>query len=222
MPSKNAPPLTPPQRRGERKLLIGISGGIGSGKTIASKYFESEGYRVIYADKVAKDLYRTNKQLKNRIVNEFGRGVLDENGNIAGTGARKIILSNKKNIKRVNSIVHPFVRKEIKKIISKKKDDLVFVEAAIMFDTGYYKHMDYTLLIYTPKVLRINRVNKRDELPKKKIVELMSLQMDEREKLKLADFVVRNDGTKQILYKGLKNFMDLLLSFPRKRESSHK
>ena len=197
-----------------KKILVGISGGIGSGKSIASKYFESHGYKVIYADKAAKDLYRTNKQLKNRLVKEFGKGILDENGNIAGREARKIILSGKRNIKRVNKIVHPFVRKEIKKIVSKIKDDLVFIEAAIMFDTGYYKKMDYTLLIYAPKQLRVKRVQQRDKISKRRIYELMNLQMDERMKRQLADFVVRNDGTKQMLYKGLKNFINMLLSFP--------
>ena len=196
-----------------KKILVGISGGIGSGKSIASKYFVSHGYKVIYADKVAKDLYRTNKQLKNRLVKEFGKGILDENGNIAGAEARKIILSGKRNIKRVNQIVHPFVRKEINKIISRIQDKIIFIEAAIMFDTGYYKKMDYTLLIYAPKQLRVKRVQQRDKFSKRKIGGLMNLQMDERKKRQLADFVVRNDGTKQMLYKGLNNFLDILLSF---------
>jgi dephospho-CoA kinase len=197
-----------------KKLLVGISGGIGSGKTLASSFLEASGYKVIYADKVAKELYRTNKQLKAQIVREFGKGVLDAGGNIAGAGARKIILSNKRNIKRVNSIVHPFVRKEISRKISLLNDKIIFVEAAIMFDTGYYKMMDLTLLIYAPKKLRVKRVMQRDNITRKNVMKFMELQMDEREKLKLADFVVRNDGTKQKLFKGLLNFLDFISVIP--------
>jgi dephospho-CoA kinase len=125
----------PPQRRGKNKLLIGITGGIGSGKTLASRYFENSGYKVIYADEAAKKLYRSNKALKQKLVKEFGKGILDDKGNISGLAARRIILSGKKNIKRVNRIVHPFVVKEINRIIKSIKDRIVFVEAAIMFDS---------------------------------------------------------------------------------------
>lgn len=197
-----------------KKLLVGISGGIGSGKTLASSFLESSGYKVIYADKVAKELYRTSGKLKERIVKEFGNGVLDEHGNIAGAGARKIILSNRKNIKRVNRIVHPFVRREISKKISLLNDKIIFVEAAIMFDTGYYKFMDLTLLIYAHKKLRVKRVMKRDNITRKNVMKFMELQMDERDKLKLADFIVRNDSTKQKLFKGLQNFLDIILVIP--------
>jgi dephospho-CoA kinase len=190
-----------------KKLLVGISGGIGSGKTLACSFLEASGYKVIYADKVAKELYRTNDKLKVRIVKEFGRGVLDEQGNVAGPGARKIILANKKNIKRVNRIVHPFVREEIARKISLLNDKIIFVEAAIMFDTGFYKMMDLTLLIYAHKKLRIKRVTQRDKITQKNVMKFMELQMDERDKVKLADFVVRNDGSKQKLYMGLKNFL---------------
>jgi len=196
------------------KILVGISGGIGSGKSLASMFFESKGYKVIYADKVAKDLYRINGKLKAQIVKEFGKGVLDSSGNIAGAEARNIILANKRNIKRVNSIVHPFVRKEIARKTSLLKDKIIFIEAAIMFDTGYFKQMDYTLLIYAPKMMRVKRVRDRDKISKKKIIQFMNLQMDERDKVKLADFVVRNDGSKQKLYKSLESFLDLLWSIP--------
>jgi len=81
------------------KILIGITGGIGSGKSIASSYFESAGYTVIYADEIAKRLYRTNSLLAHKLVGEFGKNILDKNGNISGIAARKIILSNTKETK---------------------------------------------------------------------------------------------------------------------------
>ncbi|MFI5211944.1 MAG: dephospho-CoA kinase, partial [Ignavibacteria bacterium] len=100
-----------------KKLVIGITGGVGSGKSVACKYFEKLGYRVIYADVVAKELYKTNKNLRALLVKEFGKGILDSSGRISYINARKIIFSKKSNIKRVNSIVHPFVIDEIDRII---------------------------------------------------------------------------------------------------------
>jgi len=194
----------------QNKLLVGITGGIGSGKTLASKYFGSLGYTVIYADAAAKQLYRSNKVLKQKLVREFGREILDSKGNVSGLAARRIILSDRKNIKRVNKIVHPFVVKEINRRISKIKDRIIFVEAAIMFDSGYYRIMDYTLLIYTPKLIRVKRVKDRDKVPANEIKRLMSLQMDERKKIKLADFVIRNDGTREKFNKSLNLFLGII------------
>lgn len=194
----------------QNKVLIGITGGVGSGKSLASSYIESLGYTVLYADKIAKELYRKNNLLKKSLVKAFGRNILDPRGNITGLAARKIILSNKSNIKRVNKIVHPFVRKEIKRRLLSVKDTVVFIEAAIMFESGYYRQMDYTLIIYAQKELRIKRVMKRDGITQREIRKLISLQMDEREKLKLADFIVRNDGTKAKLFRGLRGFLHLI------------
>ena len=195
------------------KILIGITGGIGAGKSIASNYFEAAGYTVIYADEIAKRLYRTNSLLKQKLVDEFGKGILDKDGNIAGIGARHIILSNRRNVKRVNKIVHPFVRKEINDILKGIDDKIVFIEAAIMFDTGFYKSMNHTVLVYSPKELRIKRAGKRDKIPKSEVNRLINLQLDERKKLKLADFVIRNDSTKAKMLKALNNFEKMMISF---------
>jgi len=192
------------------KLLIGITGGIGSGKSLASGFFESSGYTIIYADEVAKRVYRVNSSLKQRLVKAFGKHILDSSGNISGIEARKIILSDKKNVKKVNRIVHPFVVKEINEIIKKANDNIVLIEAAIMFESGYYRKMNYTILIYAPKELRIKRVSRRDKIPKSEVRRLINLQIDEREKIKLADFIIRNDGSKQKLLNALKTFNNFI------------
>lgn len=196
----------------KNKLLVGITGGLSSGKSLAGRYIESLGYKVLYADTIAKELYKSNKALKARLVKIFGKSILDSDGNISGHDARKILLSTKKNIKRVGSIVHPFVRKEINKMLARIKDKVVFVEAAIMFESGYYTRMDYTILIYAPKELRIKRSVKRDGISRAEAERLMKQQMDERQKLKMADFVVRNDGKKEKLYSGLRGLLKIISS----------
>jgi len=178
-----------------KKLRIGITGGVGSGKTLAAKYFESLGYTVINADKTAKELYKKNLKLKKKLVKEFGKVILDDSGNIDIKGMRKLILSGKNIIKRVNRIVHPFVFKEMDKIFKAAKGKIVFTEAAIMFETGSAKKMDYVILIYSNKQNRINRITKRDGVSAADVKRIMNLQLDEREKVKLADFVVKNNST---------------------------
>lgn len=192
------------------KLKIGITGGIGSGKSLACKYFEKLGYKVIYADRVAKELYTSNKQLINRLVAEFGRGILDENGKLSRPNARSIIFSNKKNIIRVNSIVHPFVFREMDKMVSRIKDKVVLFEAAIMFESGSYKRMDYVVLIYANEETRIKRIIKRDGVKRRDVLRLMKLQLDEREKAKRADFVIKNNTTALELQKNVKAFNRIL------------
>lgn len=192
------------------KLKIGITGGIGSGKSLACKYFEKLGYKVIYADRVAKELYASNKQLINNLVVEFGRGILDENGKLSRPNAKRIIFSNKKNIIRVNSIVHPFVFNEMDKMVSKLKDKVVLFEAAIMFESGSYKRMDYVVLIYANKETRIKRIIQRDGVKRCDVLKLMKLQLDEREKAKRADFVIKNNTTALELQKNVKAFNRIL------------
>jgi dephospho-CoA kinase len=192
----------------DKTLLIGITGGIGSGKTLACRYFESLGYKVIYADIIARQLYQSS--LKKRLVKEFGSGILDEKGNVSGPNSRKIIFSNRKNIARVNKIVHPFVIKEIDKIIRRTKRKIILIETAIMFESGYYKKVDFTVLIYSIKKNRIRRVQKRDKMPLKNIKGLMSMQMEENKKLQMADFVIKNDSTIKNFKKNLKRFAEIL------------
>lgn len=195
------------------KLKIGITGGIGSGKSLACRYFEELGYTVIYADRVAKELYSTNKKLIKRLVAEFGKGILDENGKLSRPNARRIIFSDKRNIKRVNSIVHPFVFREMDEMVSRLKDKVVLFEAAIMFESGSYKRMDYVVLIYANKETRIKRIIKRDGVKRRDVLKLMKHQLDEREKVKRADFVIKNNSTAPELKKNIKAFNKILKTF---------
>ncbi len=194
-----------------KKLKIGITGGIGSGKSLACKYFEKLGYPVIYADKVAKELYASNKQLIKKLVAEFSSGILDENGNFSRANARKIIFSAKRNIPRVNRIVHPFVFKEMDRLYAKIKDRIVLFEAAIMFESGSAERMDYVVLIYANKEVRIKRIIGRDGVKRKNVENLMKLQLDEKEKAERADFIIKNNSTSAELYKNVKAFSKILI-----------
>lgn len=188
------------------RLKVGITGGIGSGKSLACRYLEELGYKVIYADKIAKELYASNKALLKKLAAEFGKSILNSDGTLNRINARKAIFSNKKNIKRVNSIVHPFVFREMDRIVAGIKDRIIFFEAAIMFESGSYKRMNYVVLIYADKETRIKRIINRDGVKRRDVLKLMKLQLDEREKLKRADFVIKNNSTAAELKKKIKAF----------------
>ncbi|MCI0449341.1 MAG: dephospho-CoA kinase [Chlorobi bacterium] len=192
------------------KLLVGITGGIGSGKTLACRFFEKLGFNVLYADEIARRLYKTNSILKYKLVSEFGGSILDEKGNISGVDSRKIIFSSKKNIKRVNKIVHPFAIREIDKLIKKINDKVILIETAILFESGYYKRVDYTILIFSDKESRIERVRRRDTVTRYEIERLMNLQMNEKEKLNKADFIIKNNSSVKNLEMNIRTFSKIL------------
>jgi dephospho-CoA kinase len=193
-----------------KKLRIGVTGGIGSGKTLACKYFEKLGHTVICADIIAKQFYKSNKKIINRLVREFGRGILDANGQISAVNSRRVFFSSKRNIKRVNNIVHPFVIKEIERLIANVKKRIVFIETAIMFESGYYRTLNYAVLIYANKNIRIKRIQKRDKMSRADILKLISFQMDENEKMKRADFIIKNNTTQEKLFSSIKSFNKIL------------
>ncbi len=192
------------------KILVGITGGIGSGKSLAAHYFEKFGGKVINADMLTKELYRTNADLKAKLVKAFGKGILDEHGFVSGPNARNIIFSSDKNIKRVNKLVHPFVIDEIKKKLEKIKSCIVFIESAIAFESGFYKKLDYIVMVYSPENLRIQRVMMRDGAKKEDVEKLMKLQYPEELKLKRADFILKNDGKKIDLKRAVKDLSKII------------
>lgn len=193
-----------------KPVRIGVTGGIGSGKSLVCKYFEKLGYNVIYADYIAKELYTSNKRLLQNLVKVFGKGILDEKGHLSRVNSRKIIFKSKKNIKRVNSIVHPFVIREIDRQIRNLKSRIVLIETAIMFESGYYRRNDYNILVYANKSIRLKRVSERDKVSKASVEKLMKLQMPEQEKMLLADFIIKNNGTPKKLFRDIKQFSKIL------------
>jgi dephospho-CoA kinase len=183
------------QSKNTNKLLIGVTGGIGSGKSLTCEYFEKLGCEIYYADDIAKELYRCNDKLKKTLVKQFGNRILDDKKNISFPEFRNIVFSSDTNQKRVNKIVHPFVISEILERAKSYPGKLVVIEAALIFESGFDKYLDYTILVYSSVKNRIERVRKRNNLSVKDIKTIMMLQMPEDEKKAKADFVIKNDFT---------------------------
>lgn len=192
------------------KILIAITGGMGSGKSLASQYLRRLGYFVISADRITHELYEKNKALKNKLIQNFGQEIFTESGKLSHNKAREIFFSSKKMIEKVNRIVHPYVIKAIDDIIKSYSGNIVFVESAIVFESMYYRKFDYILLICARKNIRLKRVVRSRHISEKVALKLMSYQMTDKKKLQLSDFVIYNNSDKKELFRSIKYFSAII------------
>ncbi len=185
-------------------LKVGITGGMGSGKTTVCKIFEALGIPVYYADDRAKWLMVHQPEVRKAILKLFGpEAYQDDQLNRAHIA--KIAFSAPEKLKQLNAIVHPAVFKDGQLWHeSQQKVPYTLKEAALIFESGSYKTLDKVITVFAPKELRIQRIMKRDNSDRSAIEARMDKQMPEEEKIEKADFVIYNDGehslVRQVLY----------------------
>lgn len=182
-------------------MKVGITGGIGSGKTTFCQILMSMGYRVYFADDAAKSLMVTNKELKQSIVEAFGAQSYDAEGKLNRVYLASKVFNNQENLTKLNKLVHPAVQIDFENWINKYSQAKIhFKEAALIFETGSYKMLDATVLITAPVALRIARVQKRDTHRSEREIEaIIAKQMPEEEKVKLANYIIQNDDKSSLL-----------------------
>lgn len=193
-----------------KKLLIGVTGGIGSGKSLACEYLKKLGCSVFYADDIAREMYSTSAVLRKKLVNEFGDRILDDRKKISFDKLRQIVFSSQRNQMRVNSIVHPFVIAEILHRVKNSPYKIVVIEAALIFESGFNRYLDFTILIHSSVENRIERVRIRGKLTVSQIRSIIKLQMPEKEKMQKADIIINNDSTKRELQKQVECYYGFL------------
>ncbi|HMS32517.1 MAG TPA: dephospho-CoA kinase [Ignavibacteria bacterium] len=181
--------------KNKKKLVIGITGGIGSGKTEVCKLLAKRGFKVFYSDLVAKNLYLTDKKLAGNIVRVFGKDILNYKGKINLPKLREKIFASKKNYMAINKIVHPVVISYLNKEARKSKFDITVIESALLFESGFNKDLDYIVTVYSNKKNRVSRLILRDEASRNDINDLMKFQIDDKSKMSMSDFVLINNKT---------------------------
>jgi dephospho-CoA kinase len=177
----------------KKQILIGVTGGIGSGKTYVSNRLAKKGFKVFYADLIAKQLYLKDKTLVKKLVTAFSKEILNFKGKINLLKFKEIIFSSKKNYEKANSIVHPVVISYVKNQIKKTPHRIVLVEAALVFETGFDKYVDYVITVFTNKKKRIERIMLRDGAKRSEVEKILRFQMDEKSKLKKSNFIILNN-----------------------------
>lgn len=177
---------------------IGVTGGIGSGKTYVCQIFETMGYPVFYSDKEAKDLINHNLQVKEQIVDLLGEESYNEQGYNREYVAGKVF-NDSNLLQKLNEIVHPAVREAFDEWSEKQNSELVFNEAALLFETGSNKSFDHIILVYADIDTRITRLLNRDQSTEEEIKKRINSQWSDEEKMKLTDLYINNSEGEMLL-----------------------
>ena len=171
--------------------IIGLTGGIGSGKTLVANYYKSLGIPVYIADDEAKQLLESSEVIA-ELSKEFGNTIL-ENGKISREKISQIVFSNPEKLSVLNSIIHPKVKKHFSEWILKHPNSpFVVKEAAILFESGSYKDCDVVITIVAPLEDRIQRVMKRDGSDRESVMKRISNQWTDEQRMEKSDFVIKN------------------------------
>ena len=172
-------------------LKIGLTGGIGSGKTKVSKIFAEKGYKIFNSDEIAKMIIKNDYSVKNSIINFFGTNsyIGDD---LNSRYISEIIYSDKVKLNYLNSLVHPMVFHQFEKFLKSNLNSKILVESAILFESNFYKMLDDNILLISPKADRISRIIKRDNINRSEIEKIMSVQWSDKKKISLATFVIEN------------------------------
>jgi len=180
-------------------LKVGITGGMGSGKTTVCKIFETLGIPVYYADERAKWLMVHDKELRQGIEALFGREAYDKEL-LNRQHIARVAFSDPEKLKQLNALVHPAVLKDgLYWHLKQKGAPYTLKEAALIFESGSYKTLDKVITVFAPKAIRVERIMKRDNSKKEEILSRMEKQMPEEEKMERADFVIYNDGSQPLI-----------------------
>ena len=173
-------------------LRVGLTGGIGSGKSTVAKIFEVLGIPVYYADTAARRLMNEDEELKKKIIDHFGKGSYAD-GQLNRPYISSIVFNDDKKLELLNSLTHPATILDADKWMQGQTTPYAIKEAALIFESGSAKHLGHVIGVYSPAPLRIQRIMQRDKITKEEVLQRMNRQMDEDKKMKLCDFVITND-----------------------------
>jgi dephospho-CoA kinase len=181
-------------------LQIGITGGIGSGKSLVCRIFNALGVPVYDADSRAKSVMTTDGILVTKIKKEFGVLSYHQDGSVDRQYLAEAVFNNVEKLKLLNSLVHPTVAVDFEHWVQKQHSEYIVKEAALLFEAKSYTALHKIIMVYAPEELRIKRVLQRDtHRTEQQIREIIRNQLQEEEKLKRADFVIVNDETKLVI-----------------------
>ena len=179
-------------------IKVGLTGGIGSGKSVVAKVFETLGIPVYYADDAAKRLMNTDKELKAAIIKNFGARSYT-NGEMDRKYLATIVFNDTEKLELLNSLTHPVTIRDASEWMTRQTSPYIIKEAALLFESGADKNLDYVIGIEVPLSLRIKRVIARDGTSKEEIMKRINRQMDEKEKMKRCDFVIINNEQELVI-----------------------
>lgn len=180
-------------------MQIGITGGIGSGKTTVCKIVESLGYPVYYADDRGRYLTDNDPGILEQIKVHFGDTVFNSDHTLDRKTLSQIVFQNNEKLALLNSIIHPAVDKDYQEWKAKQSSKFVFKEAAIMFETGMYKELEFVICVMAPEALRIKRVMERNNMTREEVEQRIANQWNDKQRLALAEAVIYADEEQLVI-----------------------
>lgn len=180
-------------------IKIGVTGGIGSGKSLVCRIFEVLGIPVYYADIEARRLMQRDPALIGAIRDHFGSGAYDAGGRVNRKYLADRVFRDPERLKLLNSLVHPVTIRDAEAWAARQKAPYVLKEAALMFESESFHHMDKVLGVSAPEPLRILRTMRRDAAPREEVLRRISQQLDESIKMRLCDYLIFNDEVQALI-----------------------
>jgi dephospho-CoA kinase len=196
-------------------LKIGITGGIGSGKTTVCKVFETLGIPVFYADTVAKQIMITDEILVKGVKDAFGEESYGIDGTLNNKHIAAIVFNDANKLAKLNELVHPAVFRAFDNWVKDIPASVPFIlkEAALLFESGSYRMCDKNILVIAPEQVRLQRVMQRDGVTAEQVKARMDKQMSDEEKIKLADYTIYNNETDSLIIQVIR-LNQLFLNIP--------
>ncbi|MBT3502528.1 MAG: dephospho-CoA kinase [Candidatus Marinimicrobia bacterium] len=196
-------------------LKIGLTGGIGTGKSYVSSLFNKWGAYILDADSIAKNIINHNETAQSELIAEFGTDVMGANNKIDKKKLARIAFSDEDHQLQLNIIIHPYVFDKIDatfdKVLSESKHDVFVVDAALIYESGANTHMDYVIVVTSHLKIRAERVMTRGGLSRNDFLQRVELQWPDKDKVHMADFIIHNNGTKDQLKVEAKKIYERLL-----------
>jgi len=180
-------------------LIVGLTGGVASGKTAVSQVLKEEGAYIIDADQIARELVQPQKPAWNELIKAFGQEILQEDGSIQRKKLADKVFVDPKQRKLLNQILHPRIKEEMdrrtKEIGEKDPQAIVVIDAPLIVELGDHREMDKLIVVTSTQTQQIERLKDRDRTNTEEALRIVSSQMPLEEKLKFADYVIRNEGS---------------------------
>ena len=190
-------------------LIIGITGSIACGKSLVSNYLQEKGYTIIDADKIGHTALKA-EEVKKQLVNKFGKSILKDN-EVNRVVLGKLVFQNKENLKALNNIIHPQIRKDILEQIKAHKDKkLVFIDIPLLFEAKFDDLVEKIIVVSLDEKIQLERLMNRNSLSKEEALQRIRSQIPVREKEKLGDYVVDNSFTQENTYKQVDRILEKL------------
>ena len=196
-------------------LRVALTGGIGTGKSTASKILNELGAFIFDADKEAKNILKNNETVQSELIAEFGTDIMSGDEKIDNNKLARVAFQDQDHQLMLNSIIHPYVFQEIDEIfddvLEKGTNDIFVVDAALIYESGADTHMDYVIVITALLKIRMERALQRETLSRDQILKRIDLQWPEEDKIALADFVIHNDSTEKELLNSITDIYNKLV-----------